>query len=64
MTDLPFANVVTALRKLRLPAFVEALEHIYEDDPERAAILAEDLVYRSAVGRSFQKRMSRNGSGI
>jgi len=43
MTDLPFANVVTALRKLRLPAFVEALEHIYEDDPERAAILAEDL---------------------
>lgn len=43
MTDPPFADVVMRLKRLRLSAFIEALEHLYEEDPERAVTIAAEL---------------------
>jgi DNA replication protein DnaC len=43
MTDVPFAEVTKTLKQLRLPAFVEALEHLYEKDVKRALTVAAEL---------------------
>jgi len=43
VTDPPFPDAVDRLQQLRLPAFVEALGHLYEQDPERTALIAGEL---------------------
>ncbi len=58
MTDNQFPDIARILKQLRLPAFIEALDHLYEEDPQRAVAFAADLrkmaehelAYRTANG--------------
>lgn len=53
MTDIPFVDTVGKLKQLHLSAFIEALEHLYESDTERAVTIA------SEVGKMAEHELAR-----